>query len=126
MNFSLKHTISKKKLTSYTEILVSLIFNLPFSQDENWEKKCQKIFQFCHQTVGALIKADMAEMPLRLFLQGALTAGEIEFENHETVAYEFMSQVLIKNYTCEETPIFKKYISIYYWSFRRKAFDAVQ
>lgn len=49
----------------------------------------------------------MAEMPLRLFLQGALTAGEIEFENHETVAYEFMSQVLIKNYTCEETPIFK-------------------
>lgn len=62
----------------------------------------------------------MAEMPLRLFLQGALTAGEIEFENHETVAYEFMSQVLIKNYTCEEIPIFKKYISIYYWSFRRK------
>lgn len=61
-------------------------------EDENWEKKCQKIFQFCHQTVGALIKADMAEMPLRLFLQGALTAGEIEFENHETVAYEFMSQ----------------------------------
>lgn len=49
----------------------------------------------------------MAEMPLRLFLQGALSAGEIEFENHETVAYEFMSQVLIKNYTCEETPIFK-------------------
>lgn len=37
----------------------------------------------------------MAEMPLRLFLQGALTAGEIEFENHETVAYEFMSQVFI-------------------------------
>lgn len=61
-------------------------------EDEHWEKKCQKIFQFCHQTVGALIKADMAEMPLRLFLQGALTAGEIEFENHETVAYEFMSQ----------------------------------
>lgn len=49
----------------------------------------------------------MAEMPLRLFLQGALTAGEIEFENHETVAYEFMSQVLIKNCTCEETPILK-------------------
>ncbi|KAK3085900.1 hypothetical protein FSP39_010235 [Pinctada imbricata] len=61
-------------------------------EDENWEKKCQKIFQFCHQTIGALIKAEMAEVPLRLFLQGALTAGQIEFENHETVAYEFMSQ----------------------------------
>ena len=74
------------------------IFNL--FKDENWEKKCQKIFQFCHQTIGALIKADMAEMPLRLFLQGALTAGEIEFENHETVAYEFMSQVFIKRHKC--------------------------
>ena len=37
----------------------------------------------------------MAELPLRLFLQGALSAGEIGFENHETVAYEFMSQVCI-------------------------------
>lgn len=61
-------------------------------QDENWEKKCQKIFQFCHQTIGALIKAELAEIPLRLFLQGAMAAGQIEFENHETVAYEFMSQ----------------------------------
>ncbi|ESO93143.1 hypothetical protein LOTGIDRAFT_206542 [Lottia gigantea] len=61
-------------------------------EDENWEKKCQKIFQFVHQTIGALIKAELAEIPLRLFLQGAVTAGGIEFENHETVAYEFMSQ----------------------------------
>jgi len=42
-----------------------------------------------------LIKAELAELPLRLFLQGALAAGEIGFENHETVAYEFMSQVMI-------------------------------
>ncbi|XP_041375547.1 vacuolar protein sorting-associated protein 35-like isoform X2 [Gigantopelta aegis] len=61
-------------------------------EDENWEKKCQKIFQFCHHTIGALIKAEQAEMPLRLFLQGALAAGQIEFDNYETVAYEFMSQ----------------------------------
>ncbi|XP_046375462.1 vacuolar protein sorting-associated protein 35-like isoform X3 [Haliotis cracherodii] len=61
-------------------------------EDENWEKKCQKIFQFCHQTIGALLKAEQAEIPLRLFLQGALAAGQIEFDNYETVAYEFMSQ----------------------------------
>ncbi|KAL4235432.1 Vacuolar protein sorting-associated protein 35 [Mactra antiquata] len=61
-------------------------------EDENWEKKCQKIFQFCHQTIGALIKAEQAEIPLRLFLQGAMAAGSIGFDNHETVAYEFMSQ----------------------------------
>uniref|UniRef100_UPI00358FEED2 vacuolar protein sorting-associated protein 35 n=1 Tax=Myxine glutinosa TaxID=7769 RepID=UPI00358FEED2 len=60
--------------------------------DDKWEKKCQKIFSFCHQTISALIKAELAELPLRLFLQGALAAGEIAFENHETVAYEFMSQ----------------------------------
>ncbi|ETE72967.1 Vacuolar protein sorting-associated protein 35 [Ophiophagus hannah] len=60
--------------------------------DDKWEKKCQKIFTFAHQTISALIKAELAELPLRLFLQGALAAGEIGFENHETVAYEFMSQ----------------------------------
>jgi len=62
-------------------------------QDTKWDKKCQKIFQFCHQTIAALTKAELAELPLRLFLQGAIAAGSIEFENHETVAYEFMSQV---------------------------------
>lgn len=62
-------------------------------QDDKWEKKCQKIFSFAHQTISALIKAELAELPLRLFLQGALAGGEIGFENHETVAYEFMSQV---------------------------------
>ncbi|XP_063226754.1 vacuolar protein sorting-associated protein 35 isoform X2 [Bacillus rossius redtenbacheri] len=61
-------------------------------EDEMWEKKCQKIFQFCHQTITALIKAELAELPLRLFLQGAIAVDQIEFENHETVAYEFMSQ----------------------------------
>ena len=62
-------------------------------QDEKWEKKCQQIFRFCHQTISALIKAQYSELPLRLFLQGALAASEIGFENHETIAYEFMSQV---------------------------------
>lgn len=60
-----------------------------------WEKKCQRIFQFCRQTIAALIKAELAELPLRLFLQGAIAAGRIEFENHETIAYEFMSQVSV-------------------------------
>lgn len=62
--------------------------------DELWEKKIQKIFQFTHQTITALIKeAEIAEMPLRLFLQGALVIDKIPFSNHETVAYEYMSQV---------------------------------
>ncbi|XP_018329314.1 vacuolar protein sorting-associated protein 35 [Agrilus planipennis] len=62
------------------------------SEDEVWEKKCQKIFQFCHATITALVKAELAELPLRLFLQGALAIDQIGFDNHETVAYEFLSQ----------------------------------
>ncbi|XP_015604558.1 vacuolar protein sorting-associated protein 35 isoform X2 [Cephus cinctus] len=61
-------------------------------QDDMWQKKCQKIFQFCHATITALMKADFAELPLRLFLQGAIAIGEIRFDNFEMVAYEFMSQ----------------------------------
>ena len=51
-----------------------------------------KIFQFCHTTISALVKAEMSELPLRLFLQGALVLDTIPFENQETVAYEYMSQ----------------------------------
>lgn len=78
--------------------LVFQAFQLAFkyrdikSEDEVWEKKCQKIFQFCHSTISALVKAELAELPLRLFLQGALAIDQIGFDNHETVAYEFMSQ----------------------------------
>ena len=68
-------------------------YNEMASEDDKWEKKVAKIFQFCHQTISALIKAELAELPLRLFLQGAVVCGLIPFENHETVAYEFMSQV---------------------------------
>ncbi len=38
-------------------------------QDENWEKKVDKIFKFCHSILSALVKAEMSEMPLRLYLQ---------------------------------------------------------
>lgn len=79
-------------------------------KDENWQKKCSKIFQFCHQTISALVKAELAELPLRLFLQGALAISQIQFENHETVAYEFLSQVrpclTLSNFThCDITVV---------------------
>ena len=66
-------------------------------KDDKWEKKVAKIFQFCHTTLMALVKAEMSELPLRLFLQGALVLDTIPFENQETVAYEYMSQVSISN-----------------------------
>ncbi|CAG9821025.1 unnamed protein product [Phaedon cochleariae] len=69
-----------------------LAYKFRDQKDDKWEKKCTKIFQFCHQTITALVKAELADLPLRLFLQGALAIDQIRFENHETVAYEFMSQ----------------------------------
>ncbi|XP_017837677.1 vacuolar protein sorting-associated protein 35 isoform X1 [Drosophila busckii] len=62
------------------------------AEDENWDKKCQKIVQYCHSTISALAKADLPDLALRLYLQGALVIGEIRYTNHETVAYEFMTQ----------------------------------
>ena len=64
-------------------------------EDDKWDAKVEKIFKFCHSTVSTLVKAEMAELPLRLFLQGALACNTISFSNHETVAYEFMSQVCV-------------------------------
>ncbi len=60
-------------------------------QDARWDKKCDRIFQFCLQTINALTKVK-PELSLRLFLQGALTADQIA---SETVTYEFISQVCV-------------------------------
>ncbi|XP_014246771.1 vacuolar protein sorting-associated protein 35 isoform X2 [Cimex lectularius] len=70
-------------------------YNAIKQEDELWEKKCLKIFQYCHQTIMELVKAEFAELALRLFLQGTLAIGEIRFANYETIAYEFLSQAFI-------------------------------
>lgn len=59
------------------------------SEDQAWEKKCQKVFQFSHQTTTALVKAGHYELCLRLFLQCAQAADACSFE---TIAYEFITQ----------------------------------
>lgn len=62
------------------------------NDDENWTKKCQKVFQYSHQTTSALVKAGHHEISLRLFLQCAQAADICEFE---TIAYEFVTQALL-------------------------------
>ena len=69
-----------------------------FFQDTKWEKKVVKIVQFCHNLITNLVKAEMSELPLRLFLQGALVLDAIPFETQETMAYEFISQVTIERF----------------------------
>jgi len=61
-------------------------------QDVNWNAKVEKIFKYCHTTISALVKAELAELPLRLYLQTALTCDQVAYEAQETMAYECMSQ----------------------------------
>lgn len=61
-------------------------------KDQMWDKKCQKILQYCHSTIAVLAKAELPELALRLYLQGALVIDQIAYTNHETVAYDFMTQ----------------------------------
>ena len=64
------------------------------SQDDKWDKKCDKIFKFCFQTINVLIKAELpAELSFRLFLQGSIALCDIAYENCENITYEFISQV---------------------------------
>lgn len=53
-----------------------------------------KIFQNVLQTIDALTKAEgcSAELTLRLYLEAALGADRIAFTDHDTVAYNFLSQ----------------------------------
>lgn len=85
----IKHTLAPLVFQAYQ---LAYKYRDNKNEDDMWEKKCQKIFQFCHSTITALVKAELAELPLRLFLQGALAIDQIGFDNHETVAYEFLSQ----------------------------------
>jgi vacuolar protein sorting-associated protein 35 len=62
--------------------------------DEKWQKKVEKIFKFCFQTIDVLIKLELpAELAFRLYLQGSIALCEVNYENCENIAYEFISQV---------------------------------
>lgn len=63
--------------------------------DDKWEKKCDKIFKFCFQTINALIKAELpAELAFRLFLNGSHALCQIAYDNCENITYEFISQAI--------------------------------
>lgn len=59
---------------------------------DNWEQKCEKIIHFCHNTIMTITRADLPELALRLYLQGALVVGQLGYANFESVAYDFMTQ----------------------------------
>ncbi|KAJ8961969.1 hypothetical protein NQ317_000888 [Molorchus minor] len=81
----IKYTLPPLIFQSY-----QLAYKYKDTKDGKWEKKCTKIFQFCHQTITALVKAELA-LPLRLFLQGALAIDQID----ETSATQLAAITLI-------------------------------
>lgn len=61
--------------------------------DEKWEEKCGKIFKFVHQIIKTLMEeSSCAYLCLKLFLQAALNANKTKVKDHETFAYNFISQ----------------------------------
>ena len=65
-------------------------------KDDRWQRKCEKILEFCIKTITALAKV-IPDLSLRLFLQGALAADRIGLEKE---AYEFISQVSVGYVVC--------------------------
>ncbi|OQR74415.1 vacuolar protein sorting-associated protein 35-like [Tropilaelaps mercedesae] len=63
-------------------------------EDDKWSRKVAKIFQNVLHIIDALTKAEgcSAELTLRLYLEAALGADRIPFVEHDTVAYNFLSQ----------------------------------
>lgn len=60
---------------------------------DKWEEKCSKIFKFVHQTIKTLMEeSSCAYLCLKLFLQAALNASKTKIRDHETFAYNFISQ----------------------------------
>jgi len=76
----------------FSSLKLGLRYEKLKDEDENWTKKCQKVFQYSHQTTSALMKAGHHEISLRLFLQCAQAADVC---NLETIAYEFVTQALL-------------------------------
>lgn len=87
----LKHVIPPIIFRAY-----HLAFRYKAAKDEDpmWDKKCQKILEFCHQAISGLAKQELCDLALRLYLQGALCIDQIQYTNHETVAYDFITRAV--------------------------------
>ncbi|CAB3405156.1 unnamed protein product [Caenorhabditis bovis] len=63
--------------------------------DPNWEAKVRKMFVCAMGSIGALVStAELAELPLKLYLDGAAAANKVPFTDNHTVIYEFISKAM--------------------------------
>lgn len=90
-NARLKHVIPPIIFRAYQ---LTFRYKASAAEDELWDKKCQKILEFCHQAISVLAKQELCDLALRLYLQGALCIDQIQYTNHETVAYDFITRAV--------------------------------
>lgn len=90
-NSRLKHVMPPIIFRAYH---LAFRYKASAGEDALWEKKCQKILEFCHQAISVLAKQELSDLALRLYLQGALCIDQIQYENHETVAYDFITRAV--------------------------------
>uniref|UniRef100_A0A0N5AF59 Vacuolar protein sorting-associated protein 35 n=1 Tax=Syphacia muris TaxID=451379 RepID=A0A0N5AF59_9BILA len=89
-NHRIKYTLPPLVFAVYQ---LALSFATENRNDTKYCEKLHKMFVFCMHTVDALVtSAKLAELPIRLYLQGALVVGQIDFSERETIAYEYVSK----------------------------------
>ncbi|RCN46984.1 vacuolar protein sorting-associated protein 35 [Ancylostoma caninum] len=63
--------------------------------EENWEAKMRKMFMCAMGTIGALITtAEMSDLPLKLYLEGAMVADKVPMPDASSVVYEFIAKAM--------------------------------
>lgn len=71
---------------------------------EQFETRVVKVFNFALNTISAIrLQAEMPELALRLYLQGALVSDRVAFEKSASFTYECISKVsagLISSIAC--------------------------
>lgn len=90
-NARLKHVMAPIIFRAYH---LAFRYKAVAEEDPLWDKKCQKILEFCHQVISVLAKQELSDLALRLYLQGALCIDQIKYTNHETVAYDFITRAV--------------------------------
>ncbi|KAK6038020.1 hypothetical protein COOONC_24475, partial [Cooperia oncophora] len=84
----------KYTLTPIIFELYKLILRfVDLKDEENWEAKMRKMFMCAMGTIGALITtAEMSDLPLKLYLEGAMVADKVPLPDASSVVYEFISK----------------------------------
>jgi vacuolar protein sorting-associated protein 35 len=65
------------------------------NNQDDWDNKINQLFVFAMKTINALkTESEWSSLGLKLYLQGAIASDQIQYENSDTVTYEFVSKAI--------------------------------